>query len=397
MIPGAMVTLCLCHLLGLNRSLGIVAAIGTVGVGLGGQETYGQTIGFLRTPETVAWGLTGLTIKGAMWGLSGGLVVGLGLMHTKYRLREIVVGLLVMIAGTVLGRLFIDEPKLAYFSHRLDQPREEVWVGVTVGAYALMVYLLWLRRETISTVFALVGLLAGGAGFGIGGACIAFGFTLPPPYRGWSWWKVMEFTFGALYGLGLGAVTYHFRLPLREPTTPMSESTPHRDPLEHASATTLTLLGSAIAVGGLWLNFTIPFRAPFSLVAPLLIMIALWSNRLAWHVALTMTISGFVRDFLKAGVERHWFDERLDDWLCVALVTLPIAATIAILQMKRRLTLMTALLGLTWLATLFGVIKVGLPHGGKGERVFVPTVFIVELLATTGLALAVRSKPEESG
>ncbi|MBX3437187.1 MAG: hypothetical protein KF861_06835, partial [Planctomycetaceae bacterium] len=104
MIPGAMITLALCHLLGWNRHAAIACAFGTIGVGLGGQMTYGQTIGFVRDPETVWWGLLGLTTKGAVWGLSGGLLIGLGLTHRRYKSGELLLGLLLMVLGTAAGR-----------------------------------------------------------------------------------------------------------------------------------------------------------------------------------------------------------------------------------------------------------------------------------------------------
>jgi len=67
MIPGTFIALWLCLLLGADvRRAGIVAAFGAVGIGFGGEMTYGQTLGLLRDNDTLAWGLLGTVIKGGV-------------------------------------------------------------------------------------------------------------------------------------------------------------------------------------------------------------------------------------------------------------------------------------------------------------------------------------------
>lgn len=407
MIPGAIVMLCLCHLLRWKNSLGIVVAIGTVGVALGGQETYGQTIGFLRDPKSIFWGLSGLTIKGAMWGLSGGILVGLAFMHSKYRWWEIAIGLGLMLAATVFGREFVDSPKYVYFSNLLDKPREELWVGLTLGALALLVYLLSLRREKISALFAAGGILAGAAGFGGGSLFLALGLSLPRPYFNWPWWKMMEFTFGALYGLGLGAVAFWLRDTLRQTDREMSRPQPF-DPLSKLPTAITIVLGLTLAMGfvpsrliGLvpaaWNQTSLPdpdtaYRASYSILGAELILICLLSNRLAWQVALSMTICGFLGDFLREGPKRQWFDDRFDHWGYVLSLTLPVVLIVA--RSKEKLTASAALLALVWFATPFGLAKMIIPHDGKLPSIFVSIVFVTELLLTTLLVL--WSQPVDS-
>lgn len=391
LIPGAMVMLCLCWLLRIGRGLGTIVAIGTVGIGLGGQETYGQTIGFLRSAETVLWGLSGLAIKGGMWGLSGGVLAGLGFMSKRYRGIEIAIGLAVMMGVTLLGIHFIDEPKLAYFSNRLDKPRDEVWVGVTLGALALVSYLLTLQRETVSAKFALAGLIAGAAGFGGGGLFIAYGATLPNPYSGWPWWKMMEFTFGALYGLGLGAIAYWLRAGLRDENAAAGRY-PHADLLPDMTLGGLLSAGLIVAVAPLWLNFTIPHRAAWSLIAPVLILISLISNRLSWQIALSLTVGGFLRDCLVRYVKNEQMPAWGDDWLTVVIVTIPVVIVVALSELRSQLTAERALLGLAWVATLFGVIKIVPPLSYEPEKMFVPAMFLLELLLTTVMIVAFTSK-----
>ena len=69
MIPGAMIGLVLCLLLGRQSDAGLIAAFAAVGVGFGGQETYGQTVGLSLQPDTFWWAILGFVIKGAAWGL----------------------------------------------------------------------------------------------------------------------------------------------------------------------------------------------------------------------------------------------------------------------------------------------------------------------------------------
>ncbi len=390
LIPGAIVMFCLARLLGWSRSLGIVAAIGTVGIGLGGQETYGQTIGFLRDSQTVLWGLTGLTLKGGMWGVSGGVLVGLAFMHGKYRPAEIFVGLVLMLAVTLAGIQFIDAPQLVYFSNPHDKPRPENWVGITLGALALWGYLKMLNRESVTTAFTFGGLIAGAVGFGGGSLFLAYGATLPKEYQSWPWWKMMEFTFGAVFGLGLGAVAYWRRDTLRETEAHLPFVAILRDPLDALPAFPMAILGWTLAVMGLWLNFHLPYRAAFSLLAPALILMALPSNRLAWHIALTMTITGFLRDFLHYALKQEWLAPIDDTWWITWTMSFPVALLVAFLERQQRLTAMIALLGLVWLATPFALIKVGYPLENLTRHPLVFLIFVVELLAATALARMIR-------
>lgn len=398
MIPGSMVTLCLCLLLGWRNSLGIVVALGTVGVGLGGQETYGQTIGFLRDINTVPWGLLGLTIKGAVWGLSGGALIGLAFMHSKYKWHEIAIALGLSMVATWLGREYLDQPKYIYFSNLLDKPREEIWIGLTLGALAFTGYLTSLRRERVTLAFAFGGLLAGAAGFGGGSLFLALGNRLPRPYLGWPWWKCMEFSFGALYGLGLGALTWRWRTELREVDHSMDRM-PKSDAFANVPLLLMIELGLVAALSTIYGNFQwIKYRGAFSILAPILVMNALPSNRLAWHIALTATFAGFFRDYLAGGVERNWFGEEWYTANNIAIATVLFAAIVVLLDLRKSLTPTVALLLMTWASTPFGlakmlIVKSGKPFSELGpEAYFVPLVFAVELVVTTWLVLAIWSR-----
>lgn len=103
MIPGVMVGLALCILLEREADAALVGAFAAVGVGFGGQETYGQTVGLSFKPETFAWAITGFAIKGAAWGLLGGAAIGIAFTRERYRNRDLIGGFLLMILGTWAG------------------------------------------------------------------------------------------------------------------------------------------------------------------------------------------------------------------------------------------------------------------------------------------------------
>ncbi len=222
MIPGAMVALSISLLLKLPASVtSIVVVFGVFGIGLGGEMTYGQTLGFLRNPETVWWGTAGTTLKGAVWGLLGGTVFSLGFLFHRIPKKNIIYALLLMLAGFFLGFKLVNEPMLLYFSDPAN-PRAESWAALLFGALALLVFL----RVKIASAdyklvrrFALYGLVGGGLGFGLGGFWMVLGSHLPDVLFG-NWWKAMEFTFGLLLGASLGLAAWKSRKEIQTMNQP---------------------------------------------------------------------------------------------------------------------------------------------------------------------------------
>src|SRR6188472_1414770 len=198
MIPGAMIGLVLCVLLNRYSDSGLVAAFAAIGVGFGGQETYGQTVGLSLQPETFWWALLGFVVKGAAWGLLGGAFIGIALA--------------IMVLGTWIGWQFLNHPKLFYFSNRLDRPREELWAGLWLGGLLLLAWL----RSPVPASFALSGAIGGGIGFGVGASLQPMGKAV------WAgmplgWWKAMELTFGAILGLAYVLCALRLRTRLAAP------------------------------------------------------------------------------------------------------------------------------------------------------------------------------------
>jgi hypothetical protein len=210
MIPGAMLALSmglLCKMPAAATSFLLV--FGVFGIGMGGEMTYGQTLGFLRSPETLAWGTAGTIVKGAVWGLLGGAVLSLGLVFEKIPKRKIIIAILLLITGIFLGFKLINDPMLLYFSDP-ENPRAESWAGLLLGAVFLLSYLkikIPSAEFRIIFRFAFWGMAGGALGFGLGGLWLFWGSQLPGVIFT-SWWKAMEFTFGLLLGAALGYATW---------------------------------------------------------------------------------------------------------------------------------------------------------------------------------------------
>ncbi len=218
MIPGVFVALSITFLLGYRMETAAMAAVfGALGVGQGGTETYGQTLGFVREWDTLSWGVLGCIIKGGVWGLLGGAVLGLGLDRTGYDRRTTILALLITIPAFVIGVRVFNEPKypFLYFSNLLDKPRDESWAGLLLASVALLACL-WARGTkatfSIPLQFSLWGGLGGAIGFGGGCLWLAFG---PPEMQWVGWWKMMEFSFGFIFGAALGWCAWINRDALR--------------------------------------------------------------------------------------------------------------------------------------------------------------------------------------
>jgi hypothetical protein len=217
MIPGAMLALAVCLLLEIPSSAAAVLLVfGVFGIGLGGEMTYGQTLGFLRNPETVWWGTAGTTLKGAVWGLLGGVVFPLGFFFKRIPKHILLISLLLLLLGMFTGFKLVNDPMILYFSDP-ENPRSESWAALLFGAIAMLIYLKFKTSSTVFKVifrFAALGMVGGALGFGLGGFWMVLGSHLPDVIFK-SWWKAMEFTFGLLLGASFGYAAWITRNEIR--------------------------------------------------------------------------------------------------------------------------------------------------------------------------------------
>jgi hypothetical protein len=372
MIPGAMVVMALCLLLRRTSTEdwpanGVAAAFGAVGVGFGGQMTYGQTIGLTLHDETAAWGLLGLTLKGAIWGLLGGAVIACGLQPPP--LRRILAGSGALMLACFIGWKFINEPKLIYFSDPVNKPRVEIWAGLLLAALAF----LFVVRSRVAWNFAWIACIGGGAGFGIGGWINALGRTsgIQTPV---DWWKIMEFTFGYLFGAALGFACWKFQDQLA--------ATPQGQP----SWTSLLLLPFAplivAAEEGLGYRFT------YTVAGAVLLPLAARHARFAWQTAISATCIAFSVDFLQSRPD--WNQTLL--WAAVAAISIALFWLVD----RKRMELLWMLLFLTWFSTLDSHLKSWLPpfvwqSPKSWAHAHVEIVFTVLAILVTWLAMQMRA------
>ncbi|HEU0123291.1 MAG TPA: hypothetical protein VFQ91_22370 [Bryobacteraceae bacterium] len=288
MIPGAMVALSLCFLWP-RKDVTMLAAFTAIGVGIGGEMTYGQTVGFSVHAETFWWGILGLALKGGVWGALAGAIIALGFTPNP---RLVMTGSVVMALAAWAGWVFINEPKLIYFSNRLDKPRPEIWAGFLLAAIALTAFLAWQGKAQRAVRFALVGFLGGWIGFGGGGAIQGLGRIYTPELN-LHWWKYMEFFFGFCFGWALSWAWQHAALP--EP-----ESAPDDAPAPWAEM----LIATLWTVGLFWLYRRTPVRFPFLLAGSATLILLTRYKFGAKHVAYSVTFAGFALD-----LARYWSTE----------------------------------------------------------------------------------------
>jgi hypothetical protein len=327
--------------------------------------TYGQTIGLAIDPATRAWGLTGLTLKGAIWGLLGGAIIGIALTRRNYSNQRIITGFAAMIAATWIGWKLFNEPKLIYFSNRLDRPRPEIWFGLLLGAVALLAVM----RSPIASRFAAYCTLGGGFGFGAGGYIQVLGRTQADVT--WiGWWKVMEFFFGFFFGLALGYGTWRHRDELRAGPAPEAKKLPA---FVHIG---LALL---VAGGGLLLYRWIPGRFAYTVTGAVLMAVALYSAATAWHIAVTMTYLAFAIDFLRA---RPDYPPGVL-WASIAASTVAVAWLV-----QRHPKALPTFLLLLWTANLDSYLKAYMPPAAWNLNHFlVEVVFTLEGAIATLIVL----------
>lgn len=206
-------------------------AFGAIGAGFGGAMTYGQTIGLTQDAALVGnwaalrWGLIGLAVKGALWIGWFGACLGMGLGTVRYRAREVLILMAVLVGVALLGVWLLNGPydpaqrilPRLYFSAswywRPDapdlQPRREVWGGLLASLLAFGVYARVVRGDRLVPRLLGWGVAGGAVGFPLGQCLQAFHAWNPEVFTHgiWpaidphvNWWNSMETVFGAVMG-----------------------------------------------------------------------------------------------------------------------------------------------------------------------------------------------------
>lgn len=376
MIPGAMVALLLAALLQQSRQAAWLAACGALGIGLGGQMTYGQTVGLALRPETFWWAMLGFAIKGGAWGLAGGAVFGTALLRDRpgWSPRRFHIALAAMLAATWAGWRYINAPKLYLFFGLYDKPREEVWAGLILGALAFLSLFARGPFRQIPLRFAAWPALAGAAGFPLGAALQVWGRQFEP-LRWLDWWKAMEFTFGALLGLGFGFAAWLSR----------RELTPDHDPSPAHGVQPARALLSAVAAALLiiGIEYRLDLRFNYSLAAAIALAASLRSHVFARQVALTVTAAAFVLDL----AENKAILSGTPGWLLVLAAALNFALWSSARRGPRAMFLF-----LTWSAVAVSFAKAALPpHHFTPGHLLTQALFLALALVCTRWSRALHA------
>ena len=379
MIPGAMVALSIAVLLDLPAEVASVFVVfGVVGIGLGGEMTYGQTIGFLRNPDTMWWGTLGLTVKGGIWGLPGGIILAIGLIYHRLTKKTIIITFLLLLAGMLVGFKLINQPMIIYFSDPA-KPRPESWGALLVGAVAMLIYL---KNKVESSVFkiisrfALWGLIGGAAGFGLGGFLIVMGSHFPKEFIFQSWWKAMEFTFGLLFGATLGYAAWCSRneISVEKSATPVETHFAYQSAIKEIVVTFLTgllifwlfstLLDPVVDAGKGAAGFTMigftdiaKILSNFAFFGLILILVVMRFPPVAWQLSITLTFCHTVMDLMKG-----YFIETGSSVTGLALIlimTLVVAVLTAWFQ-RRKDSLHALFLLLIWSTVMVAFLRLGI-------------------------------------
>ncbi|MEO5996859.1 MAG: hypothetical protein ABIN89_09010 [Chitinophagaceae bacterium] len=368
MIPGAMVMLTICMLLDIPFAMAAVMVVfGTAGIGMGGEMTYGQTLGFLRNPETVWWGTCGSTVKGGVWGLVGGTFIGLGLVHRGLNPKTIVTGFLLFLIGFVIGLKMINDPKLIYFSDPIIKPRHESWAGLLFGAIALLT---WLKIKTNTEVFRLIihfagyGLIGGALGFGLGAFWLVLGSQLGKTVWINEWWKLMEFSFGFIMGGFFGYAAWLSRKKVKKIFDNKMTGTFHGSFIRQLIV---------ILMVGFLIYLVIPLIDPFvegrsnadgamlvalrtiarvlnnyTSIGCLLIMIALRWPFVAFQIAVTLTFSHTMIDLVEDLGPPHTIVFSYLMRGCIVLLTSIIVSYVVAVYQQKQAVLKSIFLILVW-------------------------------------------------
>ena len=236
MIAGAMASVTLMLFFARNASAiaaARAAAMATVAIGIGGCETYAQSVGLTHDPQFVGnwaalrWGMLGLFIKGGIWIGFFGVFLGMGLGGKRYKPLEICLLVLALIGLVFAGRWLINSPfdpsnkilPRIYFSSswyfepdRVDlKPRPEIWGGLITALLGLVAYAGLVRRDRLAVRLAIWAFVAGGIGQA-GGQCIQSFHSWNPDlfskgalsgvalFKEFNWWNMMETGFGCVFG-----------------------------------------------------------------------------------------------------------------------------------------------------------------------------------------------------
>jgi hypothetical protein len=373
MVPGALVAMALA--ITARRRLGpaqfwAIAMAGALGFGIGGEETYMQTVSIATHPGSPLWGYLGLFIKGAVWGGTGGLFIGAAISG-KYTARQLLIAFNIALIVSFAAHAIINEPRLIYFSgHVSDKPKREGWAGSWAFFLVLLGFAAYYKDRT-AVRLAAFGTFGCGFGFMIGVFANHFGDVhLGKMTTGyWDWWKVAECGFGLIGGLVLG----------------WGWSTgPQPEPEASSTSCSITLWPCILLALDLLLFYYVTDKmedlpgwigdAPFVFTAPFLILAASGRPALQFGIGVSMPIV-----LTLWNMESYWVEECHKFSGTVGLAGLILFSAIAAAHVSRLAQRpVSSFLAVAWWTTACAWVKMGYPAPSEwGTMIVVQGIFTV--------------------
>jgi hypothetical protein len=424
MIPGAMVAICLSLLLKIPpRLASVIAVFGVVGIGLGGEMTYGQTLGFLLKPETMWWGTLGTTVKGSVWGLLGGIILSMGFLYNMLSRKIIITSLILLLAGMLAGFKLINQPMIIYFSDPA-KPRPESWGALLVGAIAVLIYLKTTTDNSsfrIISRFALLGMTGGGLGFGLGGFWMVLGSRLPHEVVFKEWWKAMEFTFGFIMGGFFGLAAWRSRNEII-PVTETNQVDLNSGPVKLVREFLVTLVTGILIYWAFssWLDpivdsgdvkgFTmIGLRdmaiifSNYAFFGLIMVVVVIYFPYSAWQIAVTLTFCHTIIDLAQDVFHDSAAQLQIAASVAFILITTLVVSVLTAWLQRRKNIVKNMFLLLVWSTVVVaflrflyqpGILKIaGLSFRQLIlERFFVHIVFLTSALIITFFSLKTKGE-----
>jgi hypothetical protein len=415
----------------MSLSAARAVALMTIGIGFGGSETYGQTVGLTHDAPLVGnwsalgWGLLGLAIKGGVWIGFAGAFLGMGLSGKRYHPMEMVGIFVAMMGLYALGVWLVNTPydpanrilPRIYFSDdwrwepdSILKPRRERWGGLWLALAGLLVYTRWIRQDRLASRLTTWAMLGGALGFPLGQCVQAFHAWNREIFReGFlaridsviNWWNMMETTFGAVFGTVLALGVWRNRSHIRELMVGEAKPNAGRAVIE------VGLLVGYVALLICWEFFDVPYLNALAepgismgLLPAIGIVMGRWWP---YAVVLPLTLIPIAGKTVRQLCYKEHLAEPMVGWLVYGIVPLVVAMAAMLWVIKRSTVrpaanefLRTALLVNVWLyfGLNFAFFHYPWPWSTWTVRTPNALIYLLCALGLTAFALRQRSRIE---
>lgn len=212
MYPGAILLLALAYVSGqesLIRSMPVLAAASALGIGYGGNMSYGLLHGYAQadTFKNYGYGFFALFLEGGAWGFYGAALVGMILERSRAKWIDWAGGVAVMVVSSFLMYWLVFEA----MGFDINPPRSNSALAQIGGAIGLFGWFLY-RKLPVATRASMLGFVGFGLGMA-GGRLIGNVFHNAEGSFEINHWNTMEVSCGLIGGfvVAYGMLGMRFR------------------------------------------------------------------------------------------------------------------------------------------------------------------------------------------